>query len=368
MSFYRPSTGSSASMGLTSPNQNLNLNYFMSTPNPNLQQSTSTQQQIPFQQSISHISPQHQSPHSSSHHYLFDQQHHLQSRPQQRKSDGFEPMNTSPTPIPQQLHIQHQQPQYLPSFLTGDHMPIPHNLTAPEPSAVFESEFGKSVSSLTAQNKQSGPPVSGLGELSGVGNSAAAFEQSLAAAGNGNSNNSPGTTRPTTPISGTWVTIFGFPSSATTYVLTNFSQFGTIVEKISTPGSNWLHIKFSNKLEARKALNRNGTVLAGSMMIGVIPYDGEGSQTQGQGQAFTPLSTNTAQVTSPTTRENISRPGSSLSMSTTKENQIPTNIREVKNRIRPLAKTHTTSVAASPAVPTENSGIVARAVEYMFGW
>lgn len=34
---------------------------------------------------------------------------------------------------------------------------------------------------------------------------------------------------------------------------------------------NWMHIQFSSKLEARRALMYNGKVFASTVMIGVIP-------------------------------------------------------------------------------------------------
>lgn len=70
-----------------------------------------------------------------------------------------------------------------------------------------------------------------------------------------------------------WVTIFGFPAGASSFIITNFSTLGKIMEVKCTPGSNWLHIRFSNPIEARRALNKNGKVLGQSIMVGVIPSD-----------------------------------------------------------------------------------------------
>lgn len=55
--------------------------------------------------------------------------------------------------------------------------------------------------------------------------------------------------------------------------MTNFSTLGKIVEVKCTPGSNWLHIRFSSPIEARRALSKNGKVLGQSIMVGVIPSD-----------------------------------------------------------------------------------------------
>ena len=34
---------------------------------------------------------------------------------------------------------------------------------------------------------------------------------------------------------------------------------------------NWLHIQYQSKLQAQKALSKNGKVLANSLMVGVMP-------------------------------------------------------------------------------------------------
>jgi hypothetical protein len=71
----------------------------------------------------------------------------------------------------------------------------------------------------------------------------------------------------------TWITVFGFPNGASSFILTQFSTCGKIVEVKSTPGSNWLHIRYSNKIEARRALTKNGKVVGGSIMVGVMNSD-----------------------------------------------------------------------------------------------
>lgn len=80
---------------------------------------------------------------------------------------------------------------------------------------------------------------------------------------------------PTTPATAasTWVTVFGFPAGASSFILSNFSTYGKIMEVKATHGSNWLHIRYSNKIEARCALSKNGKVLGGSIMVGVVNSD-----------------------------------------------------------------------------------------------
>jgi len=84
-------------------------------------------------------------------------------------------------------------------------------------------------------------------------------------------NNSPQEESVNSPArSGCWVTVFGFPAAASSFILTHFSSYGTILETKTNPGSNWLHLRYSNKIEARKAVSKNGQILGGSIMVGVV--------------------------------------------------------------------------------------------------
>lgn len=68
-----------------------------------------------------------------------------------------------------------------------------------------------------------------------------------------------------------WITVFGFPQTATNTILTHFSQCGTIVDKVfPQQGGNWVHIKFASRLECNKAINYNERVIGSNLMIGVI--------------------------------------------------------------------------------------------------
>uniref|UniRef100_A0A1I8F549 Nucleoporin NUP35 n=1 Tax=Macrostomum lignano TaxID=282301 RepID=A0A1I8F549_9PLAT len=72
---------------------------------------------------------------------------------------------------------------------------------------------------------------------------------------------------------GTWVTVFGFPSGSVSFVLQQLAQCGRI-ERHTAPaggGANWVHVKFQNRVQARRALCRNGRVLSANCMIGVQP-------------------------------------------------------------------------------------------------
>ncbi|KAL9890973.1 nucleoporin Nup35-like [Glossina fuscipes] len=67
-----------------------------------------------------------------------------------------------------------------------------------------------------------------------------------------------------------WVTVYGFPSTAISTILQHFSQCGTIVDTVMpSQNGNWIHLKYSSRLECDKALNYNEKILANNIMIGV---------------------------------------------------------------------------------------------------
>lgn len=68
-----------------------------------------------------------------------------------------------------------------------------------------------------------------------------------------------------------WITVFGFPQSATSMILSHFAQCGTIVEKVFAPQcGNWIHLKYSSRLECDKAINYNERIIGTGFMIGVV--------------------------------------------------------------------------------------------------
>jgi len=68
-----------------------------------------------------------------------------------------------------------------------------------------------------------------------------------------------------------WVTVFGFPPSTVSYILRQFQNYGDILQ-YKTEGSNFMHIQFQTKLQAQKALGKNGKDFGRNLKIGVIPY------------------------------------------------------------------------------------------------
>jgi len=75
-----------------------------------------------------------------------------------------------------------------------------------------------------------------------------------------------------------WVTVFGFLPIDVNVVLSHISSRVRIVDKHPPPQpqSNWIHLKCASEQEAQKALMCNGSIVSGTIMIGVIPCTDEG--------------------------------------------------------------------------------------------
>lgn len=68
-----------------------------------------------------------------------------------------------------------------------------------------------------------------------------------------------------------WITVFGFPASHTSIILSYFDNLGQI-QRVKHPENqgNWVHILYQTKMQAEKALGKNGkTIENGNIMIGV---------------------------------------------------------------------------------------------------
>jgi len=68
-----------------------------------------------------------------------------------------------------------------------------------------------------------------------------------------------------------WVTVFGYPAGAGFAVLRHFQKFGEVHEHRNESG-NWMHILYSSKVQASRALAQNGQFISigdSKVMIGV---------------------------------------------------------------------------------------------------
>ena len=44
------------------------------------------------------------------------------------------------------------------------------------------------------------------------------------------------------------MTVFGFPPSAASFILSQFSSYGTILQHSMPPNANWMHLRFQTRL------------------------------------------------------------------------------------------------------------------------
>ncbi|KAI9895678.1 hypothetical protein PsorP6_018790 [Peronosclerospora sorghi] len=66
-----------------------------------------------------------------------------------------------------------------------------------------------------------------------------------------------------------WVTVFGFPSNAKSFILHQFQSMGEVVNYSSSCGGNWLHLRYHTRLQAEQALSYDGRTLVKNIMVGV---------------------------------------------------------------------------------------------------
>ncbi|XP_066544743.1 nucleoporin NUP35 isoform X2 [Amia ocellicauda] len=151
----------------------------------------------------------------------------------------------------------------------------------------------------------------------------------------------------------TWVTVFGFPPASASYILLQFAQYGNVLKHVMSNNGNWMHIQYQSKLQARKALSKDGKIFGEAIMIGVkpcieknvmeIPDKGLSSSTM-----FTPPVRNLGTPTQP-----VNTPRSTS--------------------MRPLTAAYKASssdyqVVSDRQTPRKDESFVSKAMEYMFGW
>ncbi|KAH9495862.1 Nucleoporin nup35 [Bulinus truncatus] len=146
----------------------------------------------------------------------------------------------------------------------------------------------------------------------------------------------------------TWVTVFGFPSGATSFILQQFSQYGTILKHVISSECNWMHIHYMSKIQAKKALSKDGKIYGGCMKIGVTPCIEKTVMEKKDNQStFTSLLANDSM-----------RPGTDGTTLTP---------------IRPLTAAYVASrgeyeVLKDNPTPKKDASLVSKLKEYMFGY
>ncbi|CAF0718649.1 unnamed protein product [Brachionus calyciflorus] len=167
--------------------------------------------------------------------------------------------------------------------------------------------------------------------------------------------------KPDDKLDDTWITVFGFPQSATSYVLQEFSNYGQILRHTSTQG-NWLHIQFQTKLQAQKALSKNGKVLANNIMVGVmkcIDKSVMNGQQQANNNTENKTETNTDSLAS---LPKLNRPGATVKLDRSQS---------LRTGIRPLGqfnRNQDVDSSVNNKMPKKNTNVLSKAMEYMFGW
>lgn len=141
----------------------------------------------------------------------------------------------------------------------------------------------------------------------------------------------------------TWVTVFGFPPASASFILLQFAQYGNILRhKMASPG-NWMHLQYQSRLQARKALSKDGKVFGDCIMVGVKPCIDKSVMDSSEAVSSPVLSSSSVLPSTP------------------------------RSSIRPLSASYRSSasdyqVVADRQTPQKDDSFVSKAMEYMFGW
>lgn len=320
----------------------------------------------------------------------------------------MEPMTLgSPVGSPVQSPGSPGSSAYLPNFLLGDTTPAKISLTSPQDTprhlhighaaltsplshygtpdyrtnrqkAVFGGNT-PNTSQMVTESHTGGPPTRGLFDTLETSQTASPYVSTTG-------NQSFSSNQPRYPVNATintslfsdsplnpnanesqgllqWVTVFGFPRSELNSVLAHISSRVRIVDKHPPPHAqaNWIHLKCASEQEAQRALACNGNVVSGSVMIGVIACTDEGVMMGSDKENRPRMNGSGVKCFS-----NLGRMNQSPEYSTPR---TPVRIQNV----RPLAVGYNQNLSPqlvrSPEnVPQKSTGLVSKAMEYMFGW
>ncbi|KAH6941561.1 hypothetical protein HPB50_027516 [Hyalomma asiaticum] len=97
---------------------------------------------------------------------------------------------------------------------------------------------------------------------------------------------------------------------------------------------NWMHICYQSRLQAKKALSKNGKVFGAHTMVGVKACEA---------------------------------PGHTDDASSFKENVTSTEARPLVQAYRASASKHQVTLPETP-IPRRDTTVASRALEYLFGW
>ncbi|TRY82080.1 hypothetical protein DNTS_008358 [Danionella cerebrum] len=151
----------------------------------------------------------------------------------------------------------------------------------------------------------------------------------------------------------TWVTVFGFPPASASYILLQFAQYGNIIKHVMSNTGNWMHVQYQSKLQARKALSKDGKIFGEAIMIGVKQCIDKSVMEGSEKSSSTSSSVFTPPVKAPDTPNHpVCTPRSVM---------------------RPLSAAYKASssdyqVVSDQQTPKKDESFVSKAMEYMFGW
>lgn len=157
-----------------------------------------------------------------------------------------------------------------------------------------------------------------------------------------------------------WVTVFGFLPTDINTVLSHISSRVRIVDKhpAPQPQSNWIHLKCASEQEAQRALTCNGSIVSGSIMIGVIPCTDEGVVLSSDKENRAKLNGSIRSLSS------IAKTSQSPNL-----NVSPGRRRKLRSLAAGYNQHFSPQAAQTPEnVPQKSTGLMSRAMEYVFGW
>uniref|UniRef100_A0AAQ4PY36 Nucleoporin NUP53 n=1 Tax=Gasterosteus aculeatus aculeatus TaxID=481459 RepID=A0AAQ4PY36_GASAC len=143
----------------------------------------------------------------------------------------------------------------------------------------------------------------------------------------------------------TWVTVFGFPPASASYILLQFAQYGNILKHTMASPGNWMHLQYQSRLQARKALSKDGKVFGDAIMVGVKPCIDK-SVMDGCVAVSSPMRSSFSSSVLPSTPRSAIRPLSAAYRSSCSDYQV----------------------VADRQTPRKDDSLVSKAMEYMFGW
>ncbi|XP_044159808.1 nucleoporin NUP35 isoform X2 [Bufo gargarizans] len=149
----------------------------------------------------------------------------------------------------------------------------------------------------------------------------------------------------------TWVTVFGFPQASASYILLQFAQYGNIVKHVMSNAGNWMHIQYQSKLQARKALSKDGKVFGDCIMIGVKPCIDKSIMDSGEKTLVSSV------FTSPVT---------ALGTPTQQMGTPRSGMRPLSAAYRVPANDY--QVLSDKQTPKKDESLVSKAMEFVFGW